>query len=390
NGTISHILFIIRDLTERYKIEKTVRESEEKYSKVFHTSPYAITLNEVKTGNFLDANDAFYQITGYTKKEIKEHPELGKSIWVNDRERLDVMEELKNGRAVFGKEYEFYKKNGDIIYGLYSAQVILVNNKPVGFSSINDITAQKQISKELEAKNEELKKINEEKNSYFSILSHDLRGPINGFVSLSELMVDEAETLNEPSIYKMAQSMKKSASNLSLLLDNLLQWAKIQRGLVPIQIQNTSVNKIYQNCIEPVLPSILKKEINFINKVKGDQNISIDPNIICTVIRNLISNSIKFTNKGGQIIFEINCLQDGGVEIIVEDNGIGMSQKIMENLFIITHQKNRKGTDGEPSTGMGLVICKELIDKHQGKLLVESEENKGSKFTILLPSFPIA
>jgi PAS domain S-box-containing protein len=385
-GNLNHILFIIRDLTERYRIEKTLRESEEKYSKVFHTSPYAITLNEVKTGNFIDANNAFYQISGYSKEEIKAHPEIGKSIWVDDNERLEVMELLKAGKTVFGKEYKFYTKNGDILIGLFSAQVILINNVPVGFSSINDITIQKQVSNELEAKNEELKKLNEEKNSYFSILSHDLRGPINGFVSLSELMVEEAETLNDPAILKMAQIMKKSASNLSLLLDNLLQWAKIQRGLVPMQIQKVSVAKIYHDCLDSVLQSIHQKKISLIKNFDENETIEIDPNIICTIIRNLISNSIKFTKQGGEIHFNLRKQANNEIEISIEDNGIGMNQKILDNLFVINHQKNRKGTDGEPSTGMGLVICKELIEKHGGKLTVESEENKGSKFTLILPS----
>ena len=246
-----------------------------------------------------------------------------------------------------------------------------------------EITRQKE---EILAKNEELSKSNSEKDKFFSIIAHDLRGPFNGFLGLTQIMAEELATLTHEELQVMANSLEKSASNFFRLLENLLNWARSQQGLIPFNPRVIRLLPIVDESIAIILEQAKIKKIEIGRSVPDDLTVFADSNMLQTIIRNLVSNALKFTPKGGKVTLSAKLAVDNFVEIAISDTGIGMSQEIVEQLFRLDIQTSRRGTEGEPSTGLGLLLCKEFIEKNGGKIWVESEEGVGSTFyfTILL------
>ncbi len=232
--------------------------------------------------------------------------------------------------------------------------------------------------------NEELSIANIEKDKFFSIIAHDIRGPFNGFLGLTHLMTEELPTMTFEQIQNIALSMKRSAANLYRLLENLLQWAKMQQGLIPYNPEPVSLGYLISECVKVFLESAKIKGVEIACEIANDMVVSADVNILQTIIRNLVSNALKFTHSGGKIIIAVRKTGDNRAEVSISDTGIGMSQDMVYALFRLDVRTSRQGTEGEPSTGLGLIICKDFIEKQGGKLLVESMEGKGSKFTFSL------
>jgi len=232
----------------------------------------------------------------------------------------------------------------------------------------------------IERKNEELLKTNAEKDKFFSIIAHDLRSPFNGFLGLTQIMTEELSTLTMDEIQEIAERLNSSATNLFKLLENLLEWARIQQGLIPFKPALTHLKPIVNECVEMIQESAKIKDIEIDYYIPVDLEVFADRKMIQTVIRNLVSNAVKFTPKGGKINILTNTKSEKSVEISITDTGIGMSPKIVDNLFKPDVQTSRLGTEGESSTGLGLLLCKEFVAKHGGEIRVESEQGKGSTF----------
>jgi len=227
---------------------------------------------------------------------------------------------------------------------------------------------------------QELKKINAEKDKFFSIIAHDLRGPFSSFLGITQLLDEVLPELTREEIQEFAVSMRSSATNLFRLLENLLQWARMQQGLIPYDPKSVLLYSLVNESLETMNESAKNKDIIISNDIQKDIEVFADKNMLQTIIRNLVSNAIKFTPKGGKVNLSAKTNGDERIEISVQDSGIGMSQSMVDNLFRLDVQSNREGTEGETSTGLGLLLCKDFIERHGGKLWVESEENKGSIF----------
>ncbi len=265
----------------------------------------------------------------------------------------------------------------------YEGRVISLDEKRV-LSIIRDITARKLAEEYSILKNAELQKINAEKDKFFSIISHDLLSPFNGFLGLTQLMVDELPDLDMDEVQKIAVSLKNSATNLFRLLENLLQWARMNQGLIPFNPEIYQIVPIVEESITMLMEPARNKGIKLVNNIAPEVVVFADKDILYSVFRNLISNAIKFTPKGGSVEISARYTSDKKLEISIKDSGIGMNSTMIENLFRPDVQTNRKGTEGEPSTGLGLLLCKEFIKKLGGKIWVTSEEDKGSVFSFTL------
>ena len=245
---------------------------------------------------------------------------------------------------------------------------------------------EKTVALELLRKSEDnLLRINAEKDKFFSIIAHDLRGPFNGFLGLTEIMAEELSSLTMEEIQEMSVDMRNSANNLFRLLENLLHWARMQQGLIPFNKELLTLLPIVAESVEMLKGTGNKKGIEIVIDVPDQLEILADSNMIQTVIRNLVSNAVKFTPKGGKINILAKTNSDKSIEVSVMDTGIGMSQVMVDNLFRLDVKTNRVGTEGEPSSGLGLLLCKEFVEKHGGKLLVKSEIGKGSAFCFVIP-----
>jgi signal transduction histidine kinase/tetratricopeptide (TPR) repeat protein len=233
-------------------------------------------------------------------------------------------------------------------------------------------------------KNNEISNINKQKDKFFSIIAHDLRGPFNGFLGLSELLAEDLHNMTTAEIQFAAASMRSSATNLFKLLENLLEWSTMEQGLIPIVPEQQLVLPIVTESIATIKDAANNKKINFNIDIPESTTIFTDSNSIHAVIRNLLSNAVKFTPEGGAIQVHTE-EEDKNTIISIKDTGIGMNKKMIDDLFKLDIQTNRTGTNNEPSTGLGLIICKEFVEKNRGKIWLESEEGKGTTFYVSLP-----
>jgi signal transduction histidine kinase len=242
-----------------------------------------------------------------------------------------------------------------------------------------------KVVEQLYKNNEELNKLIASKDKFFSIIAHDLKGPVGNLNSFLNFMTSQYENISKEEFKKDLSLLENASQKIKDLLENLLTWARSQKGDIQYKPENYSLTKLIQANMMLLESSAANKKISVINQVPEEMKGFFDYQMITTVIRNLISNAIKYTKSNGQITIS-GKEKDGFVEICVEDNGVGMSKEVCENLFKIDVKHfSTEGTGGEKGTGLGLILCKEFVDKHLGEMLVESEIGKGSKFKFTIP-----
>ena len=231
---------------------------------------------------------------------------------------------------------------------------------------------------------EDFKELNATKDKFFSIVAHDLKAPFNSLLGFSEILVKKAEQYDKEKIKQYSIIINTSAHDLFNLAENLLHWARCQSGNVQYNPKKVDLKKLVINIIYTLEISAKKKNITVYLEIPKNTYVYADANIISTVLRNLLSNALKFTEKGGKV--SITCVEkDNSVEVSVVDTGIGISEENIKKLFILENQYTTRGTFDEKGTGLGLIICKEFIERSGGKIWVESESGKGSNFRFTLP-----
>ena len=263
---------------------------------------------------------------------------------------------------------------------------------------INDITEETKIHREnkerskqlqrlnimLDDRNNELQKAIETKNKFISLIAHDLRNPLNAINGLSELLTKRLKPETDQRALDMAKVLHQSAKGASELLDNLLIWARTQQNTIQFNPETLNVHAITADTINEIKVQAERKHIMLINSTTTDDTVWADKLMLQTIIRNIVSNAIKFTNEGGLIVIGSSQTTDN-TEITIEDNGVGMTQETIQKIVGSTELNSTKGTSGETGTGMGLIISKEFIQRHKGTLNIESTVGKGSTFIITLP-----
>lgn len=238
-------------------------------------------------------------------------------------------------------------------------------------------------SKKLAKQSTELQKLVVTKDKFFSILAHDLRGPIGGFMGITELLIED---LSEEERKQLTKELNHSAKTLHNLLENLLEWARMQQGHTAFDPVNTYLHLLVDDCLEAQLNAIRTKEINVLVSISENHQVFADINMLQSIIRNLISNAVKFTPRYGKITISAYLMQNNSTVIVVKDSGIGMNSEMVSNLFSFIANNSRPGTEGERSSGLGLQLCKEFVKKHEGELWLESEVNVGTSFYFTIPA----
>ena len=231
--------------------------------------------------------------------------------------------------------------------------------------------------------NKELKELNATKDKFFSIIAHDLRGPIGNMMQISEVIAVKG-SVDDETLYSFLDSQKELSKNTFQLLDNLLNWARSNTNKIEYYPAALNINEIINSGIGNIKIQAASKNIT-VSASYSDENLAYaDENMFRLIIRNLLSNAIKFTPQGGIISITTTTGETNSIRIAVKDTGIGMPPKMLDNLFHVDINTNRPGTEGESSNGLGLMLCKEFIEKNEGKIWVESEEGKGSTFYFTL------
>jgi signal transduction histidine kinase len=216
-------------------------------------------------------------------------------------------------------------------------------------------------------------------------MAHDLRSPFNALLGLSDLLIENLRIYNIDEIEELVTHIKTSTQGTYALLEDLLKWTRAQSGSIPFNPQYLNIQDICKNILEFLIANASSKKITINLLIRNNLSVYSDADMLKTVLRNLISNAIKFTNTGG--VIEINAEENQkNIIVSVSDNGIGMSAEKMKKLFDISQiQTTSSGTANETGTGFGLLLCKEFVEKHGGKIWVESKCGKGSDFKFTLP-----
>jgi signal transduction histidine kinase len=238
-----------------------------------------------------------------------------------------------------------------------------------------------QHQEEMEKRSEELERLNQVKDKFFSIISHDLRSPINALSGMLDLLDKGAVTQEE--LPSHVRELKTRFNHTRTLLNNLLDWTLLQMDKLNLQATRIDLGKIVDENIQ-LLGPIQGKDIELVNQIQPSSIGFADSNTTNLVIRNLMTNAIKFTNDGGKVY--ITAREQGSEWLIsVKDNGIGMKPEVLKILFDKTAPYTTRGTANEKGTGLGLILCKEFVEKNGGKIWVESNEGHGSTFWFTLP-----
>ena len=300
------------------------------------------------------------QIQYYREQEEQENKLLRKNI---DIQELIIQKE-KNIRKI-------------LIAGTLLILIILV-------LIIQSRASFKKLNKKLQNSEKKLKESNANKDKFFSIISHDLKGPFHVLIGIADLLHSRYDRLPAEKIKKHLLLIKNTSSNAYSMVQELLQWALTQTGKMKYEFANFDLFKISNDVTDLLNSSAQSKEISLENKIAENTIVNADKKAVETIIRNLVANAIKFTGSGGKILLEAEYKADE-IAISITDTGIGMSQKVKDSLFKIEDQHSTPGTNNEIGTGLGLILCKEFVEHQGGKIWAISEEGQGSKFVFTLP-----
>ncbi len=409
---------LISEIEYRKTIEKKLIENELKLKRIFEIIPVGINIID-GSGKYIEVNSAAEKILGINRNEII-NKKYNLTKWKIIKTDGSVMPENEFASVRAKNENRFIKdfvvgaqnkENGEIIWLNVNAIPMDLEEQSVLITYIDITTmmqAEKELSKineelianqsifvenqfllnktieELEESKTELQEINSTKDKFFSIIAHDLRSPFSGFLGLTKLLVDEINELSADDIKSYVSIIKDSAENLYNLLENLLEWAVIQKGNKRFNPDYFNLLYIVKNNYEIIKAKAIDKNISFNIDINKEFTAYVDGNMLNAILRNLISNAIKFSNPDSMIDIEAKDLNEF-IQISIKDKGIGMSQDLVKKLFIVGEKTSRQGTSGEPSTGLGLVLVKEYVERNGGEIWVESEENIGSTFHFTLP-----
>lgn len=271
-----------------------------------------------------------------------------------------------------------------LAYGM----IWLIGLGGIGYSgsSIRSLIRKRErAEQDLVIQNEELRVANREKDNLMSVISHDLRSPFNAILGITGILSRDATKMEPQDVQKMVDALQRSSINVYRLLQNLLEWAQIQRGLSVCKPDYFLLKPLIESTIEMISDMAGQKQIHIHPDIPNELDIYADEQMLSSILRNLLVNAIKFTPAGGEVHISAKKTDRNGIQLIVRDNGIGMNPIIREHIFSFSKIQNRTGTSGEPSSGLGLVIVKEFVDKHNGLIRVESEEAKGTSFILTFP-----
>ncbi|MDZ7720919.1 MAG: PAS domain-containing sensor histidine kinase [Balneolaceae bacterium] len=329
------------------------------------------------------------KILGYKPEELTDISVIDSMIHPDDQAKtkkgfVDIVHHSKHG----GTQYRHRHKNGEWVY-LEAFGNNQLHNPAIQSVVLNvrDITERKRAEKALKESEARLSELIATKDRFLSIIGHDLKNPFSGILGFSELLIDQLQKKEYDDALEFAQMIQHSSKRVMDLLNNLLAWAQSQSGRTKYNPEYFDVDEITNEVIDLLRDSSHQKSISLTNKIPPSTSVYADKSMITLVLRNLVSNGIKFTQPGGKIDIESERNADE-ITISVTDNGVGISKENIDDLFKIDKKHSSKGTYNETGTGLGLLLCKDSVEVHGGEIWAESEINKGSKFIFRIPQKP--
>ncbi len=367
-----------RESTEKKETEQQLRLLEKRYRMLVKNAPFSIIISKLSDNKILYVNKKASFLFDITKEHALSKDLVG--LFTNKQEYEKIDASLNEHGYIDNYEIEMQKAGKIIFWASISVSLVQFDRYKAKIIGIVDITERKLLESHL-------KQANQTKNKFFSILAHDLRSPIGNFQKILEMLLSDLPRFNDPENQKkILVELNKSAKSTFLLLENLLQWSKSEQGLMEINPQEIELKKLVDDLI-PVFSLELKlKQITLEIIIDEACFVYTDTHMLKVVIRNLISNAIKFTEQAGEIKLYAK-MNEKEIEFYVEDNGIGIEKNIIPQLFDSNKHVTSYGTNNEKGSGLGLVLCKDFVEKQGGQISVESKKNEGSTFMFTIPLY---
>ncbi len=408
------ILCIIRDITNRKKAEKALKASESKFRLLAQNIADVVWVFKPNIKKYTYVSPAIKQLLGYAENELKKlnlrqlmNKETLFRVAELYKKRMKSFLEKPFNTHQFCDEYELIRKDKTKIWTEVTTNFIINVDKELEIVGVvRDISARKKDEMELKKRTQEiemayemltknhktienqkneLQELNATKDKFFSIIAHDLKNPFNQLLGFSRLLVENHRSYDAEKRDIFLQYIFDAGQQAFDLLNNLLEWSRSQTGRInynPEVINLFNLSKKWQSIHTPLAN---QKPVQLYFDILSDINVKADKNMLNTIMRNLISNAIKFTPRNGKILVKAIQKNDLLAYISVADTGVGIASEDIPKLFRIDVSHSTKGTNDEGGTGLGLILCKEFIEKNNGKITVESQENKGSTFSFTLP-----
>lgn len=370
------ILEIFLDITER-------KHRQEEYETIIRTAMDGFWLTDIE-GRLLHVNDAYSQLTEYSREELL-------NMNIRDLDANEKQEDtFKHIRRVIEMGYDRFETKHKCKGGKMIDVEISVNYTDISggrlVAFIRDITERKHIESHLQKYSEDLKASNAAKDKFFSIITHDLKSPFNAIVGFSDILIEQIKSKDYIESSKYADIIHKSSKRAMDLLMNLMDWSRSQTGKIEFNPEYFEIAELINETILLLTPIAERKSILITKKLPQKKIIYADKNMMSTVLRNLISNAVKYTYPDGTIT--ISAQEDQNMlTISVTDTGIGIPSHSIEKIFHIDNDYSTVGTQKEKGTGLGLILCKEFIEKHGGEIWVESVEGEGSTFSFTIQKY---
>jgi len=398
--TEKHILIFVSEqialAIDRVRTREALKQSEFEYRAIFENAHDAIIVFRPSDETILAANPSAAELYGVPLEKL-----IGTSLkefTVDEKKGTKKIAQTLSKKEMKNVETKQYHSDGTMMDIEHNASVIKYHGEEVILSMNRNISVRKQHEKEIQkhikalelsesklrASEKDLKESNNQKDMFFSIIAHDLRSPFTSLLGFTQFMVQEADSLTKEEFREFSASIDKTARNVYNLLENLLQWARMKTGKMEYSAVKINLYELISDIIDLYQPNAFKKKISLRHNCNTERMVTADTNMLNTVFRNLVANAIKFTRENG--IIEIRSEQkEKLVKITVKDDGVGIPKENIDKLFNIDEHVSTIGTNKERGTGLGLVLCKEFVEKNGGTIKVESEEGKGSRFIFTVP-----
>jgi PAS domain S-box-containing protein len=378
--------FIVSDVKKRRVLAEKVIKSRRELETIINTTPALIFVKDIEK-KFTLLNKSFLDFFNIDKEKIsfQDNKQLimQDEKWLADEEDDTI---IKNKISLLNIERQTKLADGTVkILNLNKAPILDDNNNVVSIVGVmDDITKRVEFQNELVDSRKKLSEINKQKDKLFSIIAHDLRSPFTGILGFTELLINDFDALTDLEKKQYLQNTYTSMKNVLALIENLLTWARLNLNKVEFNPIKISMAEVIHTVLKTQNVAASIKKIQLESYCNDNIKAFADEDMISTVIRNLVSNAIKFTNVEG--IIKVNCFYEGeSVKVSVEDNGVGMEPDVANNLFVIDKQRTTNGTNNEKGTGLGLIICKDFIEKNGGKISVVSKVAYGTNISFTLP-----
>jgi len=388
-----YIVGTIHDISNYKKIEEELRASELNYHELFdNANDFIITMD--LEGNITNANRT---LLNYLHADLDEFMQHTVYDFINDENLASVIafkDKILAGLLEGSFEINALGIGGAPVVYEVKASLIKQNGVLVGVQCVfSDVTERREASLKLEKYNIDLLELNTTKDKFFSIIAHDLRNPYSSMIGFSEMLLEDLDELSKEEIRDSLKIIHSSAKNSFNLLDNLLAWSRLETGHMPFDPTQIELTNIVEEVVNILFSLAYRKKIEINNLVQPDVLVYADKNMLNTILNNLVMNAIKFTPMGGEINIYAGTFKaepescKDFTKISVADTGIGIDADTSEKLFAANKLVSSPGTEKEQGTGLGLLLVREMVERHGGKIIVESTPGKGSVFSFLIPVF---